>query len=75
MELASGAITIGAAILGFCASWVVRTVFGHAHRRQNLQIKTANGRTIYIQAPELTREKAEEILAISTPHSRSVAHL
>ena len=74
MELTSGAITVGAAVFGFFASWIVRAIFGHLRHHQNLQIKTANGRTIYIQARELTREKADEILAVSTPH-RSVARL
>jgi len=65
MDIGNIVITVGATVLGAFAGTLIDRIFvrGHLRDRHELRIRTAGGRTINIQASELTREKAEEIIS------------
>ncbi|HTW23506.1 MAG TPA: hypothetical protein VMD78_07900 [Candidatus Baltobacteraceae bacterium] len=64
-NIVSVVIAASAALLGALAGMLIEKIFvrWHLRDRRELQIRTAGGQTMNIQASELTREKAEEIIS------------
>ena len=65
VNVVSIVIAVSATLLcAFAGNFIERIFVGrHLRDRHELQIRTAGGKTINIQASELTREKAEEIIS------------